>query len=112
MPMLFFNTNLKDKDIPADFERKLCEKVGEVLNKPIERITLTINCGLRQMRAGTPDPMVSLEIHSIDVFDKERNPTYSPPLLTFISESLKLPQKRVVILYHDLLAANVGQNTS
>lgn len=34
--MLFFNTNLKDKDIPADFERKLCEKVGEVLNKPIE----------------------------------------------------------------------------
>ena len=34
--MMHLNTNLQDKDIPAGFDRKLCEKVGEVLKKPIE----------------------------------------------------------------------------
>ena len=36
MPVMYLNTNLQDKDIPADFDRKLCEKVGEVLKKPVE----------------------------------------------------------------------------
>lgn len=109
MPLMHLCTNLQDKDIPKEFDLKLCEKVGEVLNKPIERITLTMHTGMRQVRAGSGKPMASLEIHSINVFDKEKNPTYTPPLLKFISESLKLPEDRVFLVYHDLLATNVGQ---
>lgn len=109
MPVMHLCTNLQDKDIPTDFDRKLCDKVGEILNKPIERITLTIHSGLRQMRAGSNAPMASLEIHSISVFDKDKNPTYTPKLLKFMSESLKLPENRILLVYHDLPAANVGQ---
>ena len=36
LPVMHLNTNLKEQDIPADFERKLCEKIGEVLDKPLE----------------------------------------------------------------------------
>ena len=46
------------------------------------------------MRAGSSAPMASLDIHSINVFDKDRNPTYTPPLLKFLSESLNLPEDR------------------
>lgn len=36
MPVLNLQTNISAAKIPEDFERQLCEKVGEVLNKPLE----------------------------------------------------------------------------
>jgi len=107
--MIYMNTNMQDKDIPADFERKFCEKVGVVLAKPLERITLTITTGLRQMRAGSCDPMVSVDIHSINVFDADRNPKYTQQLLPFLQEELKLSEKRVLLVYHDVLPHQIGQ---
>ncbi|KAK7461997.1 hypothetical protein BaRGS_00038579 [Batillaria attramentaria] len=109
MPLMFLQTSLKDSDIPAGFERQLCEKIGEVLNKPMERITLTMVTGARQMRAGSSDPMAMLTIHSIGVFDKDKNPTYTPPLMEFMTEKLKLPPARVLFHYVDLEGYMVGQ---
>ncbi|PVD33121.1 hypothetical protein C0Q70_08570 [Pomacea canaliculata] len=109
MPVLNLQTNISAAKIPEDFERQLCEKVGEVLNKPLERITLTITTNLRQFRASSADPMVVLSIHSIAVFDEEKNPNYTPPLLSFLSEKLSLPKSRILVLYFDLLPYQIGQ---
>lgn len=106
---MILHTNLKDSDIPANFEFQLCEKISQVLNKPLEKITLTMVTGLRQFRAGSSDPMAALTIHSIAVFDKERNPTYTPPLMKFLMEALNLPPTRVLLHYEDLELHNVGQ---
>ncbi|XP_076453008.1 D-dopachrome decarboxylase-like [Babylonia areolata] len=108
MPIMHLNTTLQDKDINKDFDLALCEKVGQILNKPIEKITLTIHTGKRQMRAGSADPMASLDIHSIGVFDKDKSPTYIPTLLEFLSQKLKLPENRVVVIFHDLQPYNLG----
>ncbi|KAL8575211.1 hypothetical protein ACOMHN_042332 [Nucella lapillus] len=112
MPLMVLSSNLKNEAIPKDFEMELCTKLGEVLNKPMEKITLTVHTGVRQMRAGSPDPMASLDIYSIGVFDEARNPTYTTSLLPFLCQKLKLPEKRVVLLYHDIQLSDVGLKMS
>lgn len=103
------NTNLKDEAVPQDFEMDLCKKVSEVLSKPMEKISLTVNTGVRQVRAGSAEPMASLDIYSIGVFDEARNRTYTPALMGFLCQKLKLPEKRVVLLYHDIKLHDIGQ---
>jgi hypothetical protein len=36
MPMLYIHTNLKNDDIPEDFEDKLAKKVAAVMEVPTE----------------------------------------------------------------------------
>ena len=36
MPMLYIHTNLKNDDIPEDFEEKLVKKVAVVMDVPTE----------------------------------------------------------------------------
>ena len=40
------------------------------------------------------DPAAILQIHSINVFDKDRNPAYFQPFFDFLTDKLKLPENR------------------
>ena len=40
------------------------------------------------------EPSAILQIHSINVFDKERNPAYFQPLFDFLTDKLQLPENR------------------
>ena len=48
----------------------------------------------RIFKGDSYEPAAILQIHSTNVFDKERNPAYFPPLFKFLTEKLSLPGKR------------------
>ncbi|XP_050411077.1 D-dopachrome decarboxylase-B [Patella vulgata] len=99
MPMCIVNTNRKSEDIPNDFEAKLAEKVASVLNKPLSAMQVVINSGARVYRKESTAPACIMQLYSIDVFDEQRNPTYTPPLLDFLKTQLRLGENRTVVHY-------------
>ena len=55
---------------------------------------MVVSPNQRICKAGSYDPAAILQIHSIAVFDKERNPTYFPKIFEFLTSELKLPENR------------------
>lgn len=82
----------------------MTSRVAEVLKKPEERINIVLSPGQRICRAGSYDPVVILQIHSIAVFDKDKNPPYFQPLFDFLTSELKVPEKRMTVQFIDLPA--------
>ena len=55
---------------------------------------MVVSPNQRICKAGICDPAVLLQIHSIAVFDAERNPKYFQPLFDFLTKELDLPENR------------------
>ena len=55
---------------------------------------MVVSPNQRICKAGSCDPAVILQIHSIAVFDAERNPKYFQPLFDFLTKELDLPENR------------------
>ncbi|XP_071094474.1 D-dopachrome decarboxylase-like [Haliotis cracherodii] len=108
MPTCLLKTNLKDSEIPEDLEVTLAQTISKVLNKPMARMNTTIQSGLRMYRLESTAPTCFLQIHSIDVFDKERNPAYTQPIIDFLKNALNIDGNRIVIQYLPLHLHNVG----
>ena len=58
---------------------------------------MVVSPNQRIYKAGSYDPAAILQLHSIAVFDKERNPTYFPKIFEFLTSELKLPENRYVL---------------
>ncbi|XP_048747051.2 MIF-like protein mif-2 [Ostrea edulis] len=108
MPMVFVYTNLKDEMVAADFEVRTSRCISEVLNKPKEKITILLNTGSRLCRNEDPSPCVLVQIHSIGVFDADRNPGYTGKFLEFFSNTLNIPKSRVSLMYQPIEAFMIG----
>ncbi|KAK3576695.1 hypothetical protein CHS0354_024304 [Potamilus streckersoni] len=104
MPLCFVFTNLAATAIPRMFGERLTDTVAKVLNKPVEKITVVTQAGLPMVRAGSTDPAVLVQIHSIAVFDAEKNPKYSEQFLEFLKTEFNLPANRLMLEYVDLPA--------
>ncbi|KAL4224102.1 hypothetical protein ACF0H5_017556 [Mactra antiquata] len=104
MPICYISTNLKDDKVAGDLEDKLQECIAEVLNKPSERITVTINTGLRMKFNGERQPGLLCQLRSIGVFDKERNPSYFPHLFHTLTKATGLPPSSITIEFVDIPA--------
>ncbi|XP_069135487.1 D-dopachrome decarboxylase-like [Argopecten irradians] len=99
MPFIMCYTNLSRDKLPQNFVEWISELVSQVLDKPMERINTTVMPDMMMMRLGNSDPTMIIQIHSIGVFDAERNPTYTDKFFKAIPEKLNLPANRVVLHY-------------
>ncbi|XP_055935755.1 D-dopachrome decarboxylase-A-like isoform X1 [Argiope bruennichi] len=104
MPIGVFYTNVPDKDMPENFEVDLSKILAEILSKPLERILINVIPGQRMAYGGTSEPACWLNLWSIGVFDKERNPNYATKLYPFITESLGIKSEKIVLLFHPIEA--------
>uniref|UniRef100_A0A0B6ZX45 D-dopachrome decarboxylase n=1 Tax=Arion vulgaris TaxID=1028688 RepID=A0A0B6ZX45_9EUPU len=102
MPLCFLHTNLKESALEDGIELRIARTIGQILGKPLEKMNIIIVPGVRLLRFGTTEPACILNIHSIAVFDADRNPTYTPALKTMLKDELNLPEERCSIVYHDL----------
>ncbi|XP_005102480.1 MIF-like protein mif-2 [Aplysia californica] len=102
MPVCHLYTNLKDSDLKDGVEGRIANVVAETLGKPIERVTVIIIPGVRIQRLESTAPACTFNVSSFEVFDKERNPKYSPAIYKVLQEELDLPKERCVVLFHDL----------
>ncbi|XP_060078422.1 MIF-like protein mif-2 [Ylistrum balloti] len=108
MPFIMCYTNLSKDKIPQDFVEWISELVSDVLDKPMERITTTVMPDMMMMRMSTSDPTMIVQIHAIDRFDAERNPSYTEKLNKAIHEKLNMPANRVVFQYFPVDKTMVG----
>ncbi|XP_061171929.1 MIF-like protein mif-2 [Saccostrea echinata] len=108
MPMVFLYTNLKDEEVPADFEVKTSRCVSEVLNKPKERIHVILNSDKRMCRNEDSSPCVLIEIQSLGVFSADKNPGYTEKFMEFFSTTLSIPKSRVTLVYKAAEAHMIG----
>lgn len=109
MPIIQVSTNLTNDEIADEFEKRFSVFLAEILDKPIERITVIINCGSRVCSAGDSSPYMLITIHAIDRFNEQNNPGYTDKILSFVQEETNLPGNKIHILYADLLPHMVGK---
>ncbi|XP_033748548.1 D-dopachrome decarboxylase-A-like [Pecten maximus] len=108
MPFITCSTNLSKESLPKDFVEWISELVSQVLGKPMERINTMLVPDLSMMRLGNSDPTMIIQIHSIGVFDAERNPSYTEKLIKAIHEKVNLPENRVVLQYFPVDPTMIG----
>lgn len=61
----------------------------------VQRISVTVNSGLKMCRGGSSDPTVVVQIWSIGVFGKDKNSAYSGNLFEFFKKYLpSVPEDR------------------
>nr|ADF87941.1 macrophage migration inhibitory-like factor protein [Azumapecten farreri] len=108
MPFIMCYTNLTKDKLPDEFAKWISELVSEVLTKPMEKITTTVSTDIDMMRMGSSGPTMMVQIHSIGVFDAERNPGYTEKFIKAIHEKLEVPPNRVVLQYLPVDKVMVG----
>lgn len=108
MPICYLYTNKKESELKDGIEERLAKVVADVLGKPLERMIIIVVPATRLFRFGTTEPACTLNISAVNVFDAQRNPTYSPVIKKFLKDELDLPEERCVIVYHDLDVNFIG----
>ncbi|BFZ18518.1 hypothetical protein BsWGS_21557 [Bradybaena similaris] len=102
MPIVYLYTNLKQSDLKEGIELRMAQAVAETIGKPVEKMTVAIQAGVRLLRAETTEPACTLHIYSLGSFDKERNPKYGPSIKQLLKDELGLEAERCGIIYHDV----------
>lgn len=108
MPLVQVDTNLGDREIPADFGENFTNIIADILNKPKERISVTVHSNLNMYFKGSSNACAVVRISSIGVFDEERNKAYGTPILNFLNAALGLPDDRITLALFPLEAYNVA----
>lgn len=101
MPICLIQTNLPS--VPDGLQVAFSKVIAETLNKPEERISVTINSGLQMCRGGNSEPTIVVQIWSIGVFGKDKNPAHADSLFEFFKEHIpSVSQERIVLLFHPI----------
>jgi len=101
MPLCVIETNLPT--VPDNLSVEFCKTVAAALNKPPERISVTVRAGVQMCRGGTNDPTILVQIWSIGVFGKEQNPGYADKFFDFFKHHLpNVCEKRIVFAFHPI----------
>ncbi|OPL33565.1 macrophage factor migration inhibitory, partial [Mytilus galloprovincialis] len=108
MPKIIIHTNIKNEDIPDDFEEKVAQKVSEVVGYPIEIIYVSVTPGDRMIHNGSRDPMAFVDIDTALKFNEEVNPGYTVKFQEFFTKALNIPLSRLVLHYHDAKVSDYG----
>ncbi|GFO43145.1 macrophage migration inhibitory-like factor protein [Plakobranchus ocellatus] len=108
MPLCQLYTSIKDAEIKDGVESRMAGVIAKTLGKPMARITMVVMPGTRLMRLGSLAPACLLVIHSIGVFDAQRNPTYTPALKQALQDEFNLPPERCLLQYVDLDGNFIG----
>jgi len=101
MPVCTVETNLSASQLPTDLAAKVSQLVAQVLNKSLERISVTVHAGLNMARNGSTDPTITVHLWSMNVFSEELNPVYSEKIFNFFQQEIpSVPSNRIAMLFH------------
>ncbi|CAM1320768.1 DDT (predicted) [Pycnogonum litorale] len=102
MAICTIETNLPHESIPENFDRKFCDFVAELLDKPLANVILNLKCGQRMFTNQSSDPAILVTVKAIGVFDADRNKSISTPMYRFLRGNLKVDVQRMLVLFDDL----------
>ncbi|GAB1295235.1 D-dopachrome decarboxylase [Apodemus speciosus] len=95
MPFVELETNLPASRIPAGLESRLCAATATILDKPEDRVSITIRPGVTLLMNKSTEPCAHLLVSSIGVVGTaEQNRSHSSSFFKFLTEELSLDQDR------------------
>ncbi|KAJ8261000.1 hypothetical protein COCON_G00167230 [Conger conger] len=110
MPFINLESNLPASKFTDDFLKKLCSAAAAALQKPEERMNLSVKSGLAMLIGGSTAPCVVLCVSAIGVTDTaEKNKEHSAKLFQFLTGELGLTEDRIVICFYPLEPWQVGK---
>ncbi|KAM6051605.1 D-dopachrome decarboxylase [Theristicus caerulescens] len=111
MPFLELETNLPADRLPPKLAEELCAAAAVILDKPAERVNVTVRSGLPMVLAGSAEPGAQLLVSSIGVVGSaEQNQRHSGRFFDFLTVHLNLLPERIVIRFYPLEPWQIGKN--
>ncbi|KAI9556148.1 hypothetical protein GHT06_018722 [Daphnia sinensis] len=111
MPIVTVETNLTHAQLPEDFGPNLSRFTSETLNKPEERITISLVTDRRMWRNGSDLPMMQIYISAIGaVSTAEQNTVHAQKFTDFMKLQTGLPTERIFLLFTPLEAWQIGKD--
>lgn len=110
LPFVELETNLPASRIPAGLENRLCAATATILDKPEDRVSVTIRPGMTLLMNKSTEPCAHLLISSIGVVGTaEQNRSHSSSFFKFLTEELSLDQDRIIIRFFPLEPWQIGK---
>lgn len=110
MPFVELETNLPASRIPAGLESRLCAATATILDKPEDRVSVTIRPGMTLLMNKSTEPCAHLLVSSIGVVGTaEQNRNHSSGFFKFLTQELSLDQDRIVIRFFPLEPWQIGK---
>ncbi|XP_069475997.1 D-dopachrome decarboxylase-like [Ambystoma mexicanum] len=110
MPFLEVDTNLTAGKLPAGFAKKLSVKAAEILDKPEEKVNVTVRSDVTMLIGGSEEPCLQLAISSIAVVGTaEQNKEHSARFFQFLTNELDLPTERILLQFYPVEAWQIGK---
>lgn len=110
MPFVELETNLPASRLPAGLENRLCAATATILDKPEDRVSVTIRPGMTLLMNKSTEPCAHLLISSIGVVGTaEQNRSHSSSFFKFLTEELSLDQDRIIIRFFPLEPWQIGK---
>ncbi|XP_021509431.1 D-dopachrome decarboxylase [Meriones unguiculatus] len=110
MPFIELETNLPASRIPAGLEKRLCAAAADILDKPEDRVSVTIRPGMTLMIQGSTEPCAHLLVSSIGVVGTaEQNRGHSSRFFELLTKELSLDQDRIIIRFFPLEPWQIGK---
>ncbi|NXS47609.1 DOPD decarboxylase, partial [Balaeniceps rex] len=111
MPFLELDTSLPAGRLPPNLAQDLCAMAAAILDKPVERVNVTVRSGLPMVLAGSAEPCAQLLVSSIGVVGTaEQNQQHSARFFDFLVAHLNLLPERIVIRFYPLEPWQIGKN--
>nr|XP_045011490.1 D-dopachrome decarboxylase-like [Jaculus jaculus] len=89
LPFIELDTNLPSSSVPAGLEKRLCAATASILDKPKDRVSVTVRPGLAMAVGGSTEPCVQLLVSSIGVVGTaEQNRNHSARFFEFLTKEL------------------------
>ncbi|XP_020371137.1 D-dopachrome decarboxylase [Rhincodon typus] len=111
MPFLELQSNLPASQFSEELLNKLCCTAARILDKPKERINMSVKPGLLMAIGGSTAPCAQLVVSSIGVVGTaEQNKQHSAKFFEFLTQELGLAPDRILILFYPIEKWQIGKN--
>ncbi|KAK7068831.1 hypothetical protein SK128_017557 [Halocaridina rubra] len=110
MPLVTLKTNISSEKIPSDFHVHFTKKLSEVMEKPQERISVTVETEKSMARGGSMDPVCELHIITIGFESKEKTLPLTQEITQYLAEQTGIPPLRIVIYITSVQPTHIGCN--
>ncbi|XP_055511931.1 D-dopachrome decarboxylase [Leucoraja erinacea] len=111
MPFLELESNLAASCFSEDLLERLARAAAAILDKPQERINISVRPNMIMAIGGSTSPCAQLVVSSIGVVgNAENNKQHSSKFFEFLTKELGLGADRILIRFYPLEKWQIGKN--
>ncbi|XP_068217682.1 MIF-like protein mif-2 [Palaemon carinicauda] len=110
MPLVKVQTNMARDNIPKDFHDRMTKLLAEVMDKPEERISITLETDKAMTRGASFDAYCEVHITAIGVESREKTLPIVQKVTKFIAVQTGIASHRIAIWIFSAQPHHIGVN--